>query len=164
LRQQHRLVAGAGGISAGAHLLYVLAAAVPACHDAGVVSGVGEQLSEPHHQRRLAGAADGEVAHHDHRDGQTLAREPAAAIHGATSGCYRAEQQAQREQKQVRGTNPVPEAIGDVAHHLRRLRIHGINRVLRINRIFFVMDCGAIAIRTTTVGQHPCAGLLGEEN
>jgi hypothetical protein len=72
-RHQHRLVAIARRIAAGRHLGGAFdGAAVTPADDARPVPAGAQRVGQPQGDRRLAAAADGDVADHDHRHRQAL--------------------------------------------------------------------------------------------
>ena len=90
-RQQQRLVADHGGIGIGQDKAGIGGtAAIAAADDAGAPACSAQLLDQGQRQRRLAGAADGDVAHHQHRHrgavDSALARQEARALalHHAT--------------------------------------------------------------------------------
>ena len=71
--QQQRLVADDGGVSLRIHPQHrAPIARITAADDPGEKPGRTQLRRQPEHERRLAAAADGEVADDDHRHRQTL--------------------------------------------------------------------------------------------
>jgi hypothetical protein len=71
------------------------AASVAATDDSRLPAARAQAANQPQHQRRLAAAANGQVADHDHRYRQAMRAQQAAAVEGASQANQQAEQPCQ---------------------------------------------------------------------
>src|SRR3569832_2449609 len=112
-RAPHGLVADLPWVAVGAHLLRPRRrrAAVTAAHYAGPFARALERLGQPDHERRLARAADGEIAHHDHWHRDARAAQYADAIECATQAHHGAVQPAERREQDAQWRPAIPQLI-----------------------------------------------------
>lgn len=113
--EQHRLVAIAAGVAVCGHkgepALRTRRTAMAAADDAGVVASDTQHPGQPVDHRRLATAADRDVADHDHRHRQALRLRERAAAAGEET-----EQQGERTQGLREQAATLPERWGLRSH------------------------------------------------
>ena len=96
-RQQHRLIAEPCRVGVRRHRQRLPAgdAALAPTGDAGTMAAATQVLHQPDHQRRLAGTANRDVPHHDHRHRESVHTRQAPAVDPATQRGQGTEQPAE---------------------------------------------------------------------
>lgn len=124
LRKQHGFVANPARIATpGQRLLRGPApptvAAIAAQHDAWVLAGSAQPLDRPQNERRLAGAPDSQIAHHDDRYAQPNRLENPISIQGTPQNNRNTETQGDWRQQDRDRTQTIPMAFGKTPASLR---------------------------------------------